>query len=151
MSESKTAMTEQVQSEEDALNVKRLMEQSVPFHEQSPLLRDIHWQWLSGKILTDRQKRAFITELNHLQGLALHHQYNCDCQKHHIIFVTVRVIASVRTFTGQDGVQYTLRPGNVVRLPLREATAFVFRRYADFEIPNALELTDRRHEVFHHV
>ncbi len=134
--------------EEEELNVKRMMEQSIPFHPDSLLLRDIYNQWWHGTVLSDRQKRAFINEMNHLQSMTLHHKPTCACQKHNIIFVTVHVLTAVQTFTGQDGVQYVLRPGNVVRLPLREAVALVMRRYADFQIASAFELS---HEVYHHV
>ncbi len=131
-------------SEEDALNTKRLMEQSVPFHPDSHLLRDIYWQREHGKILTDRQKRAFVAETNRLQAIALKHRASCDCGRHNIIYVHVRLLTNVQTFTGQDGVSYALRKGNVVRIPLREVVALVIRRYADFQITTALQLT---HEV----
>ncbi len=133
------------ESEEEALNLKLLMEQSLPFYSQSSLIRSIYFQWKHGKILTDRQKRAFAAETNRLQMMVVKHKQSCDCQKHTIIYVHVRLLTDIQTFTGQDGIQYALRKGNVVRLPLREVVALVMRRYADFQITTALKLS---HEVY---
>ncbi len=130
-------------SEEEELNIKKIMEQSVTFQSESLLLRDIYRQWKHGTILTDRQTRAFIVDLNRLQAKAwTKHQLSCECGRHNIIYVSIRVLNNVQTFTRQDNVQFALRRGNVMRLPLANAVVLVLRRYADFKITTALELSE---------
>ncbi len=129
-------------SEEEDLNLKMLMEQSIPFHTQSGLLRDIFSQWFNRKELTDRQKQTFVFELNRLQAITWKHALMCECGKHEIIFLTIRLLKDIPTFTGQNNIQYSLRKGNVVRLPLANAVTLVIRKYADFKITTALELVE---------
>lgn len=129
-------------SDEEDLNMKRLMEQSVPFHEQDNLIRDIYRQWSEGKILTDRQERAFISTLHQRQRLVLRYNSADECGKHNLIYVVVRILSATPVFTGQDEIQYSLRRGNVKRLPLADVVTLVMRRYADFHISTALELSE---------
>jgi hypothetical protein len=125
-------------SEED-LNIKRLMEQSIPFHLQNHLIRDIYGQWLSGKILSDKQKNVFIATLNQLQLLTWRHGLACECGKHSTIYETLRVLSAAPIFMGRDGIQYSPRRGNIIRLPLPDAVAMVMRHHADWKITEALE------------
>ncbi len=125
-------------SEEEDLNLKRLMEQSLPFHSESHTIRDIYGQWESGKSLSEPQKDAFIATLNRLQVQSWTHEFECECPKHENIYVILRVLRDMPVFVGQDEIQYILRRGNVVRLPLLNAADLVRRKYADWNITESL-------------